>query len=389
MKKVYAGVFGSGLGHIARIFSIASAIETNQDAEFVYSTFDEAYDFLLRMERSVMRSPSVGVEWNLAGGFSGKDTIVRFPLYLLRFSKQVAFETKEISNYNPRVVLSDSRLSTIIGAKAKFFPVVTILNQFKILFPPRFRQNRLSRFYERIEGDVLGLLWTLSDEILFPDLPPPFTLAEANIAGTDVSNKVHYTGFMNQKITATKEKIAALRDHLGFDSRPVIYIQISGPEPTKPPLINTAIEAAKALSEDYNVVISKGQPHGSEVPFKMYNGTWIYEWCPVKDELFLLSDVVVTRGGHTTLSQCIEQAKTAVVVPIYNHSEQIWNANKFVNMNLGLAIRSENLSAVTLATAVRECQRNDSFRKDAVRLKKVSDRYDGISSAVETINEFL
>jgi UDP-N-acetylglucosamine--N-acetylmuramyl-(pentapeptide) pyrophosphoryl-undecaprenol N-acetylglucosamine transferase len=389
MKKVYASVFGSGLGHISRVKSIASSLEAEKGTEFLYSTFDEAFDFLRKINANVIHSPSVGVEWNMAGGFSGKDTIVRFPLYMLRFARQVAFESDQISRFNPRVVLSDSRLSTIFAAKAKLFPIVTILNQFKVLFPPRFRTNSISLFYERFAGDVLGLFWTLSDSVLFPDLPPPFTLGEANIAGTDVSNSVRYTGFMTPKIVTSPERIQAVRNALSIDDRPIVFIQISGPEPTKPHFIRTAIDSTDILSRYFNVVVSKGHPQGKEVPYRLGNGAWVYEWCPIKDELFVMSDVIVARGGHVTLSQCIEHAKPAVVVPIYNHSEQIYNADRFVELNMGISIHSEELSVKTLVNAVEQCLTNSKFKKSAESLKRISDKYDGIATAADALSEFL
>src|SRR5579875_2344235 len=390
MKKVYAGVFGSGLGHITRIRSISDGLQGSEEVEFLYSTFDEAYELLLRVQAPVVRSPSVGVEWNVAGGFSGKDTIVRFPLYSIRFSKQVAFEIDQIAGYNPRVVLSDSRLSSIIASKARLFPVVTVLNQFKVLFPPRFRMSSLSKLYERFAGDVLGLLWTLSDEVLFPDLPPPYTLGEANVAGTDVAGKVKFTGFMSPKIKSMSlEEAVQIKRLLGFDSRPIVFMQISGPEPTKPPFIESAVKSAQLLSEEFNIVISKGVPFGSTMPSKLRNGVWVYDWCPIKDQLFLLSNMLVARAGHTTLSQCVENAKPAVVVPIYNHSEQLWNAEKFEKMGQGLAIRSEDLNPNRLAEYVRRCYSDPSYLENTEKLQSISKKYDGIGTTIEILKEFL
>ncbi|MGI0080522.1 MAG: hypothetical protein ACRECH_12975 [Nitrososphaerales archaeon] len=57
--------------------------------------------------------------------------------------------------------------------------VPTILNQISILFPQRFRNTIVSKILERYEADILALMWNLGDEILFPDLPPPYTIAEA------------------------------------------------------------------------------------------------------------------------------------------------------------------------------------------------------------------
>ena len=166
----------------------------------------KSLDFLLKHGEKAIRSPSLGVKWNIGGGFSARETTIHFPVPMLALSKQIAFEGERISKFNPKVVVSDSRLSTIFAAKAHLYPAVTILNQFKILLPPRFRQNWLSRFYERIEGDVLGLFWSLSNEVLFPDLPPPYTIGEANIADTDVSGKVKFIGFMSPKIISIEEK---------------------------------------------------------------------------------------------------------------------------------------------------------------------------------------
>ncbi len=390
LQRIYAGVFGSGLGHITRILSIAQRIQNELGVELLYSTFDEALDLLESLHEHVVHSPSVGVKWNITGGFSGSDTLVRFPAYLFTFSRQTAFEAERISGFNPRVVLSDSRLSTLFAAKARLYPAVTILNQFKILFPPRFRRQRLSLFFERIESDVLGLLWSLSNEVLFPDLPPPYTLGEANVAGTDVAGKVKFTGFMSPKIKSMSlEEAVQIKRLLGFDSRPIVFMQISGPEPTKPPFIESAVKSAQLLSEEFNIVISKGVPFGSTMPSKLRNGVWVYDWCPIKDQLFLLSNMLVARAGHTTLSQCVENAKPAVVVPIYNHSEQLWNAEKFEKMGQGLAIRSEDLNPNRLAEYVRRCYSDPSYLENTEKLQSISKKYDGIGTTIEILKEFL
>ncbi len=102
-----------------------------------------------------------------------------------------------------------------------------------------------------------------------------------------------------------------------------------------------------------------------------------------------MSDLVVARSGHTTISQCIENAKQAVLVPIYNHSEQIWNAEKFVRLGQGIEIRSEELTAQRVVSAVKKCMDDSRYRENALKLKKVSDKYDGIQAATEFIKEFF
>jgi UDP-N-acetylglucosamine--N-acetylmuramyl-(pentapeptide) pyrophosphoryl-undecaprenol N-acetylglucosamine transferase len=389
LNKVYSAVFGSGLGHVTRVFSIAKLLEKSSECKFEYSAFDEAFDFLRRYDQLVHYAPSIAVKWNIAGGFSGSSTVIGFPYTLARFSSQLTFERKKISDFQPKVILSDSRLSAVLAGKSLSYPVVTILNQIRILFPPRFRRGLFPAGLERIEADFLGLFWSLSDKVLIPDLPPPYTISEANVSHVDIANKVHFTGFMMPKFSVPEERISKAKSILQLDSRPVVFIQISGPNATKEAFIRPAIDSASLLSKDFNVIISKGIPSESTIPAKLASGAWVYDWCPIKDELFVLSDILVARAGHTTISQCINVAKPSVLIPIFNHSEQIWNAEKFEQLGLGIQIRSENLNPERLKAAVEECE-NDRFYTDNMRkLKQVSDRHDGTEEAADIVKSFL
>ena len=388
-KRVYFSVFGSGLGHVTRTKEIASSLRQISDISYIYSTFDEAYDYLVEHNEPVVKSPSVDLEWNKAGGFSARDSFLHAPVIIMDFARQVSFEARNITRFKPEVVVSDTRLSAVLAAATNSFPIITILNQFKILFPPRFRAVAVSSYYERIAGDFLGLLWSLSDEVLMPDLPPPYTIGEANVAGTDVSDKVQYVGFMTPRISVPASRLEDTRRKLKIDDRPLVFLQISGPRATKKRFVETSISAADELSRQYNVVISTGDPLGSDSPRRLSNDAWLYEWCPVKDELFVLCDVLVARSGHTTIGQCIELGKPAVLVPIYNHSEQLANAHKFQKLGLGLEIRSESLSAQLLAEYIGKCFKETSFKSNVERLKRVAEEYHGVETAARTVDRFL
>ncbi len=387
MSRIYAAIFGSGLGHVTRSLAITEKLKEGN--QFCFSSFDEGLEFLHQNGTSAFRAPSISLKWDEAGGVSGKDTFIRFPIAMSSFARQVLFEVEKISEFRPELVFSDSRLSSVFAAKSMSYPVVTVLNQLKILFPPRFRSGLYSAFLERIEGDILGLLWSPSDKILYPDLPPPFTIGEANLAHVDVAGKVIYTGFMTPAVNASPERLRKVSSVLQFDHRPLVFIQISGPKPTKSLFIELAIQSASELSKEFNIVISKGDPEGSHDPLKMANGGWLYEWCPIKDELFLISDALVTRAGHTTLSQCIIAGKPAVVVPIFNQSEQLWNAEKFAKLGLGIEIVPQEFSTEKLREALEICVQNDGLRSNVERIMRISEKYNGIERATDVIRSFL
>lgn len=388
MSRIYLAVFGGGLGHATRVLDLAERIKREGD-EFLYSSFDEGLNFLRAEKRNTLESPSIDLKWEEIGGFSSRASFVRFPSAFLAFSRQVNFEARNIKEFDPEVVVSDSRLSTVFASKIGSRPVITILNQFKVLFPPRFRGKRLSSYYERIEGDVLGLFWSLSNEVLMPDLPPPYTIGEANIAGTGVSGIVKYVGFMTSDFDFPEDELAKTKQTLEIENRALVFIQISGPEVTKKKFTMVALQSTEYLSKKYKVIISLGHPEGSNEPRKLSNGALIYDWCPIKDKLIVLASVLVSRSGHRTIGQCVEAGRPAVLIPIYNHSEQIANAEKFQELGLGLMIRSENLDSRGLFEAVETCLNDHKFKENAEKMREISRRYPGLSKTAEIINSYL
>ena len=389
MRRIYFAVFGSGLGHVTRVLDIGERLRKDGD-EFAYSGSLQALSYL-KMHNgvgSILESPPLDVEWTGDGSFSSKDFIPHFPSMFNSFLRQVAFETRSIAKFAPRVVVSDSRLSPVIAAKRKSYPIVTILNQFKVTMPPRFRVNRTGRFYERVAGDVLGLLWSLSDEVLMTDLPPPYTIGEANLEGTELSKVVRYVGFTSPRSQIGEERLQRAKRTLNLDARPLVFIQISGPDATKKRFSETALRAAQTLSKRYNIVISLGYLHGTGEATRLADGTVLYEWCPVKDELFALSSVVVARSGHRTIGQCIDTGKPAVLIPIRNHSEQLGNAQKFASLGLGIDLRSGDADPQSLIDAVDACLNDASYRQRVEAVRQVSNRYDGIERCVEVINSY-
>jgi UDP:flavonoid glycosyltransferase YjiC (YdhE family) len=389
LNSIYFAVFGSGLGHATRILDIAERLGPNGN-RFRYSCSAQGLEYIRTHKpgADATECPSFDVEWTEEGGFSGRDFLLHFPFMLRSFMRQVTFEAESIAKFDPRVAVSDSRLSAVLAAKSQSYPVITMLNQFKVILPPRFRGDAFGRFYERIAGDVLGLMWSLSEQVLLTDLPPPYTIGEANVAGTDLSRIVRYVGFTSPGLEVNESRLRKAREVLGSDGRPLVFFQISGPDATKKRFIDTALRSAGVLSSRYKVVVSMGYLGGSGEPRRLADGTLLYDWCPIKDELFLLSDVLVARSGHRTIGQCIDAGKPAVLVPIHNHSEQLANADKFQRLGLGIAVPSEALDAQRIADSIDSCARDPKYKRNVEAIGLVSKKYNGIEKCVEIINSY-
>jgi hypothetical protein len=193
---------------VTRVIDTAQRLGVGWD-KIRYSCSGQGLEYIRTHEpqADAIECPSLDVEWTEDGGFSSRGFLVHFPFMLRSFLKQVAFEAESIAEFDPKVAVSDSRLSAVLAAKSRSCPVVTMLNQFKVTMPPRFRGNALGRLYERFAGDVLGLMWSLSEQVLLTDLPPPYTIGEANVEGTDMSRIVKYVGFTTSSLEVGEERL--------------------------------------------------------------------------------------------------------------------------------------------------------------------------------------
>jgi len=391
MSKIYFGVFGSGLGHATRILDITERLGVN-GLNGRYSCFGQGLEYIRKHRPSMdtVECPPFDVEWTEDGSFSSKAFIWHFPIMLRSFLKQVVFESENIVKFSTGVAVSDSRLSVVVAAKSKSFPVITMLNQFKVSLPPRFSGDVIGSTYERIAGDVLGLMWSLSEQVLLTDLPPPYTIGEANVEGTDLSNVVKYVGFTSPTMEVSPERLQKAREVIGGPGgRPLIFFQISGPDATKERFISTVLKSVSVLSHRYKVIVSMGYLGGSWEPKRLSGGALLYDWCPIRDELFMLSDVIVSRSGHRTIGQCIDAAKPAVLVPISNHSEQLGNADKFQRLGLGLSIPQSVLDVEMLTFSVNSCLDDPKYKENAESIRLISKKYNGIDKCAEIINSYF
>lgn len=387
-RRVYFAVFGSGLGHATRVSEIAGSLPRDEFQVRYSSSGQGLRYFQSRGEGGATdSSPPLDVEWSPGGGFSSQSVLPRFPLTLHSFFRQLAFERRAIERFAPDVTVSDSKLSVVLAARSKGSPVITMLNQFNVLFPPRFRRKS-GAIFERVAGESLGLMWSLSDRVLVTDLPPPYTIGEENLSGSSMSRVVEFVGFTLPKVRLEDASLEKAKDALGIDGRPLVFCPISGPDETKAMLAQTLLRSAPEIAREYNLVISMGHAGGSTEPRKLANGGWLYEWCPIKDELFQLSSMVIARAGHSTIGQCIYRQKRAILIPIHNHPEQIANAEKFARLGLGRSMRAETLTPEALLESVGDVMGDPGYADRLEEVSSVSEKYDGVERCAEIIRSF-
>jgi UDP-N-acetylglucosamine--N-acetylmuramyl-(pentapeptide) pyrophosphoryl-undecaprenol N-acetylglucosamine transferase len=386
----YLAPYGVGLGHASRLVMVADYLRQN-GINIHFSSYGEAVRYVsLRGYKCATVSP-VEFAWSMEGGFSVKDSIANVPLWFANFLRQVNQETRNIIEYNPDVVVSDSRLSPLMAARLLKVPSIVILNQIKLLLSPRLHEIAASRIFESVTGEFLGSLWARADRVLVPDLPPPYTLSAHNIWDVgSASRKVEYIGFASPRPTVNKENMTKVVDNLGFDKRrPLVFVHVSGPIQTRSALLKIAVETAKILDPKIQFVISAGNPSGKSDPIRIGRLSWYYEWCPVRDEIFAACNLLVLRGGHVALSQAIQFGKPVVTVPIENHGEQLGNSAKISELGAGIMLHQKGLRPEQLGEAIEKVLGNPDYNKKAGELQRLAETLNGVHNIVQIVRSYL
>lgn len=390
MAKVYFTPYGVGLGHASRLIMLAERLGTRGVASR-FSSFGEAAEYISSLGYGCNLVPSMEFVWTTEGHFSITSSIAKIPEYFVNFTRQVNHELRNLKEFDPDVVVSDTRLSPVIASKILHIPSIVVLNQVRLLLSPKLRKYKLARSFEAINGEFLGLVWTLTDKILVPDLPPPYTISENNIWGTNsIRNKLKYVGFASPRTAVTEENVKKVCSDLGLKrTNPTVFVHISGPMETRMPLVRLAIDACRTLRDNIQYIISAGYPGGDTCPKVLHGRGWFYEWCPVRDELFSLSNLVVIRGGHAAISQAIRFGKPIVAIPIENHGEQLGNSSKIASLGLGIAIFAKPLQPAHISDAINTVMAEPNYQRKAQELMHLSEDLNGIENVMNIIRSYI
>jgi UDP-N-acetylglucosamine--N-acetylmuramyl-(pentapeptide) pyrophosphoryl-undecaprenol N-acetylglucosamine transferase len=386
----YFAPYGVGLGHASRLVMVADQLQNN-DVRVRFSSFGEAASYITMRGYECATVAPVEFAWSMEGGFSIKNSLANIPLWFANFSRQVNQETRNMTTYSPDIIVSDSRLSPLLAAKLLRIPSIVILNQVKLLLSPRLRELAVARLFEKMVGELLGSMWNMADRVLIPDLPPPYTISAHNVWEVgSTAPRLEYIGFTSPKPFVTEGEVNRVVKKLEFDrSRPVVFIHVSGPAGTRMALLRVALEASKMLDSKIQFVISEGNARGSTEPRKIGESGWYYEWCPVRDEIFAMSELLVLRGGHVALSEAIQFGRPVVTVPIENHGEQLGNSAKIAELGMGVMLRPKGLKAEQLASSISEVLGNPQYRRKAAELQKMTEKLNGIENVVQIVRSYL
>ena len=397
--RVYMAPCGIGLGHITRVHPIAEELN-KRGIDTVFSTYLDGLAYAKRLQLPTFEAVPINFQVKSDGTIDFKMTAATagFSLGIRTFLRQVTREIQFLKQFRPDVVVSDSRASSLVAAKLLKIPVVLILNQFRveIIRRPTVRKlsllDRLFFFIANIGWlfirTGIQLIWGGSRVILIPDLPPPYTICQGNLAiPRRINGKVKLIGPITENHPEPTNEEAHMKRKLGLNPRrPLIYAAISGPRVERRVLAKILADALPEITSEFQVVLSRGEPGGS-LSVHLENGVRVYDWIENQDDLIRASDVIVSRAGHGTIMKALVFGKPLVLIPIPDHTEQYANAKRATSLNVARMIDQSSLNAHSLESAIEAIVNSEVYKRRAAEISAETSTMHAVSRACDVITQ--
>ena len=386
--RIYFSPCGIGLGHVGRCIPIAKRL-MQKNIKVMFSTYREGIHYVEREKLPLVKAPPIGFQVKPDGTIDFRQTAVNPGPFLASFTlmKQVNAEIEAIQSFKPDVVVSDSRASPLLAARILGIPRICILNQFQVIIPRKTHFLRLARFADSITLTIVGNIWTSGNEVLIPDFPQPYTISTGNLnIPKSYRKKVKVIGpilsTLPSELPTKKELRRKLKSPI---DKPLILVSISGPTREKSYLTGALRKILLEFPDDYEIVLSLGYPNADTEPI-LHSNLRIYKWIPNRFEYLKACDLVISRAGHGTLTQCMYYGKPMILVPTPSHTEQLNNAKQAEKLGVANVIEQEELNKGKLLENVQRILKRETFE----RLKQIQRevvQYNGLENAVKTIIE--
>ncbi|WP_455278100.1 glycosyltransferase [[Eubacterium] cellulosolvens] len=400
--RIYLAPCGIGLGHITRTKPIANKLLENGD-EILFSTYLDGLKYARAMGFNTVASHPILFKVANDGTVDFRQTAARsgltlgFHRYVL---KQIISEIRNMEQFKPDLVFSDSRASSVIAARLLKIPIILMLNQFKVEIirkPTKEKMSLLDQLFFFIANifwvfirTLIGGIWGQSNLILIPDFPNPNTICIENLAiPKKYLSKVKYVGpivdLAPNDIKVTKD----MPEQLNLStSKLKIYAAISGPKVERQYLTNQLMKVLRDMPKDLQFVISCGDPGGNRNP-TIVDNLIIYEWLNEETQYVMLkiADIIICRSGHGSIIKALAFCKPLILIPTPDHTEQNLNAKRAVQLGVALMLEQKKLTKRSLLNAITEISRNTQFKKKAEVFCKLTQNLSSIDTIMRLIEQ--
>jgi uncharacterized protein (TIGR00661 family) len=358
--KILISVCGEGFGHTTRCIAVGEELSKKHDIKFV--AYGKSRYFILEHGHEVYETyPDI----KLFGNNDGKFNIIK-SIFNKEYKpiRAILREMKIIKEYNPDLIISDCKYSTVIASKFLKKPYYVITNQNY----PRTHKKKMKCIVYLIRK-IMGIMNKSAKGVLIPDLPMPYTVCEYNL--TNRNDLIFIGPLIRYKLNDYDVKRG---DYIlsvigGFEYRFRILELLSKVAEKKNLKVkmvcgsNEVAEKLRKIKNSKNITI---------IPITMD-----------MEDLIKNCSFIVCHGGHSTLMEALSFGKPVITIPDLDHPEQENNARKINKLKCGIALSHETLNN-DLNNAIDEMNNNDIYFKNAEKMSKLCKKYNG-RDAISTI----
>ncbi len=382
---IHFAVCGIGLGHISRSIVVADEL-VRRGHTVTFSAYDQAYQYLVKHGYSPAKVHGLSYGVGGDGGISVKQTVKANIFLPVKFMLQTAEELSIIKDVGAELVLSDTRASAVLAAKILGKPVISLLNQYNLpLEVAKYR--RLASIVQRAI-QAPQTIWNMSNKIIVPDLPPPYTISEATLNIPEKQlGKTLFTGPLIGRRFLSDEELLTIKKKHGAEDRPLVLVVISGGRAEKQVLIEKILSMAHVLSGRFSYVLSVADP--SSTGCEKIGQLTVHRWVEDLDQLIMAADVVVGRGGLTLISKCIAYGKRMVLIPTPYHGEQRSNVQKAFRLGLCEKLEQSNLNHETFEETIAKVIEDKEMGRRVNHLREVALGLGGVQKVADVVEELL
>lgn len=387
--RVYFSVCGLGFGHVFRMLSVAKALDSR--VEVLFSAYGEAVKVVREMGFRCVSVPSVELEMGRDSTVLSSRVAAGIPRKFFVFLRQLGREIKVLKCFKPDVVVSDSRLSTVIACWLLGFPCILVANQLNIVLPlgSGFWVGWRRRLAEGFVAFIMAKLWGRASKIFVPDFPFPFTISAKNVMGVlrFLNGSVKFIGpILFDDMFVGDVNCVEARERMGLPlDKKIVYVSISGGPSERFVFFKLFLDVLREVNDsDLYFVVSLGVFNrvGRKVLFGENFEVW--DWLPDRRDVLIACDLVVCRGGHNTILEALCFNKPLILVPTPGHTEKICNSLKAATLGVAEVISQSDFNASVFRNVARDLLLSNSFR--SFRVKGFRKKLNGLKHLVEEIS---
>jgi uncharacterized protein (TIGR00661 family) len=331
---VFLSACGEGFGHSSRMAAALTALrQAGHDG--VIATYGKSRDRLRKMGYSTFETlPEISMT-----GKGGKLDVVNSVIASSSTPKHVLdairLEMRKMKEIHARVVISDSRLSTVIAARQLRIPVFFVANQ------TAFNEKlHIPKGLEELEESAIGRLMAapltfpimLANLVVIPDFAPPNTIALPLLSqDRRVEMKTTFVGPLSLATIMPPT-------HAHWPAKkPRVLVTMGGQAFRKGEY--EALRKILAHNHQFDFIVSSFFVEKDE----RINSVQFRKFLPDLLPFMRAADFLMMPAGHSAMMESMALGKPSLLLPDAAQPEQLANARRYKKLGLGDYIELKNL----------------------------------------------